>query len=741
MTDYMNEISVTVDSPEVIYVDIVNTGLQGPNGATGATGATGANGATGPQGPQGPQGIQGIQGITGATGATGGSASHYHYKAKTTTTSGDPLSTFLGWDNVTQTSATAIRISHVDSDNQDDSVFLDLINQGDFLILQDQNVSSNYQKWEVTGTPTNSSTWDSFPVTLVASSGLGTTNFSNNHQLIFVIVAVGSVGPQGPQGPQGIQGIQGVPGSTVLSGMSDAAISSATTGDLLTYNASTGKWVNSKVILAASNTSTPLTLKGAASQSVDYFKIQDSTGANLLKVDQFAGLSVTTGINATGNWSSSFGGAGVSNTIVGVRPNASNIGIAVVGAASQTANLQEWKNSSGVTLASVNNIGDITSNTFNASSGTIIGSSYNWLKAANNTLVPLVIQGKASQSASLQEWQDSSGTLLAKIDASGAFLTGQSVRGTYGGFGSIIAGSTLSAVANTATEIGAVIKGTASQTADLQQWQNSSSAVVANVSYAGHVTTNNLYPAGRVTDTTDVGPALSFTPTYVSVTSRAITQVPFQVVGMTGQTADLQKWNTISSGTVAAISTSGAITATSFVKTGSAATDYLMGNGTTTTAASITIAESQVTNLVTDLAAKAPTASPTFTGIATIPTSNTTASYTTQPTPTAITTAGANGLTIATLLTLIFQVTQSAAVTMTLPTGTLTDAGIQSGALPVNGSFDWVVINTGSSLGAATIAANTGHTIIGNAVVAITTSARFRTRKTATNTYVTYRIG
>jgi len=38
------------------------------------------------------------------------------------------------------------------------------------------------------------------------------------------------------------------------------------------------------------------------------------------------------------------------------------------------------------------------------------------------------------------------------------------------------------------------------------------------------------------------------------------------------------------------------------------------------------------------------------------------------------------------------------------------------------------------------MAAGTAHTYVGNATVAITTSATFRTRKTAANTYVTYRI-
>lgn len=111
----------------------------------------------------------------------------------------------------------------------------------------------------------------------------------------------------------------------------------------------------------------------------------------------------------------------------------------------------------------------------------------------------------------------------------------------------------------------------------------------------------------------------------------------------------------------------------------------------------------------------------------------------TQPNPTAI--AATATLTIAQMPVSICATSGTAAISLTLPTGTLTDAGITAPALPINGCFDWVVINTGTSLGAVTMVAGTGHTIVGSATVAIGTSARLRTRKTAANTFVTYRIG
>ena len=109
-----------------------------------------------------------------------------------------------------------------------------------------------------------------------------------------------------------------------------------------------------------------------------------------------------------------------------------------------------------------------------------------------------------------------------------------------------------------------------------------------------------------------------------------------------------------------------------------------------------------------------------------------------QPAPTAL--AATATLTTAQLLTGIVTTSGTVAITLTLPTGTLTDAGVTGPALPVNGSFDWAVINTGTSSGAVTMAAGTGHTLVGGTGVAIGTSAGFRTRKTAANTFVTYRL-
>ena len=105
-----------------------------------------------------------------------------------------------------------------------------------------------------------------------------------------------------------------------------------------------------------------------------------------------------------------------------------------------------------------------------------------------------------------------------------------------------------------------------------------------------------------------------------------------------------------------------------------------------------------------------------------------------QPAPASF--AAAATLTVADLKTGIIQYT-GAAATLTLPTGTLTEGGFSG--VYTGMTFEWSLINTGSGL--ATIGAGTNHTIVGLATCAQNNSARFATRRTAANTFVSYRIG
>jgi hypothetical protein len=94
-------------------------------------------------------------------------------------------------------------------------------------------------------------------------------------------------------------------------------------------------------------------------------------------------------------------------------------------------------------------------------------------------------------------------------------------------------------------------------------------------------------------------------------------------------------------------------------------------------------------------------------------------------------------LTAALCLNGIVTSTTAAAVVATLDTGATVDL---ASAWAVNDSFDWAVVNTGGNAFTVTAAA-TGHTVVGAGAVATLTSGQFRTRKTAADTFVTYRLG
>ena len=154
-----------------------------------------------------------------------------------------------------------------------------------------------------------------------------------------------------------------------------------------------------------------------------------------------------------------------------------NKGLVVVGVASQSANLFEVQTSSS-TAVRINQVGNTT---FVGN----ITSQNNALFTPNSTAtVPLKVQGAASQSANLQEWQDSSGVILSRINSSGNFIVP-----------TISSSFNISVTAGNATTVPMTVKGAASQSANLQEWQNSAGTVLAQVQSGGNIVTNGNFKA------------------------------------------------------------------------------------------------------------------------------------------------------------------------------------------------------------------------------------------------------
>jgi len=106
--------------------------------------------------------------------------------------------------------------------------------------------------------------------------------------------------------------------------------------------------------------------------------------------------------------------------------SAAIIPLRINAAASQSGNLLECRNSAGTVLASITSVGTLLIPAASLRIGTSIA---NTSFAVNNdtaatTTVVAVVRGIASQSANLQEWQNSGGTVLARIESTGAVMFG-----------------------------------------------------------------------------------------------------------------------------------------------------------------------------------------------------------------------------------------------------------------------------------------------------------------------------
>ena len=256
-----------------------------------------------------------------------------------------------------------------------------------------------------------------------------------------------------------------------------------------------------------------------------------------------------------------------------------------------------------------------------------VGSSGILVMNRSTGHVPIAIRAVASQSSSLTEWQNSAGTVLAKINQVGSAVFGNATLSAIGN---------LNAFSSDTAAIPLVVQSIAGQTADLQQWQNSTSTVLLglnnNASFYRPGNTGNLgfgmqsaaeVPVGakfqvfgdNFTTSTQRGGAefifsslnsgtggftiFQYDGSYAArfkvfnggstsvnstsstlgaagtvahqlgVVSGAATTVGMVIRGAGSQSANLQEWQTSAPATVASVSSTGAFQATTAIFTGS----------------------------------------------------------------------------------------------------------------------------------------------------------------------------
>ena len=120
--------------------------------------------------------------------ANSGNSNFYLYKSIDNATTPPISSGDVVYNNVVQSLATVIYISHLTRDNVDIEVFFQNISSLNDLYIQDQNSSLNYIRYNITGNPTLvPNAYILIPVIVNDSSGTGGNSFGPNHNILISI--------------------------------------------------------------------------------------------------------------------------------------------------------------------------------------------------------------------------------------------------------------------------------------------------------------------------------------------------------------------------------------------------------------------------------------------------------------------------------------------------------------------------------------------------------------------------
>lgn len=251
--------------------------------------------------------------------------------------------------------------------------------------------------------------------------------------------------------------------------------------------------------------------------------------------------------------------------------------LSVQGALGQSANLQEWKSSTGTVLVYASNGGHFGANT--ASLGASNLGATLTIYPANNITVPFLIRGRVTQTADLQQWQDSAGTVLAKVQSSGLIYSSNTIGAPYISNGAATSpyidfssANKLIVQTRNAGYVGLIVQAAASQTADLQQWQDSSANVLAGISSSGNIFTIRRFALASA--------GVAGYRAYMSDATGGGTDVILGIRGVASQTANLQEWQNNSSTVLAKVDATGNfVVGNMAIATSSVATIHI-SNGT-----------------------------------------------------------------------------------------------------------------------------------------------------------------
>jgi hypothetical protein len=332
----------------------------------------------------------------------------------------------------------------------------------------------------------------------------------------------------------------------------------------------------------------PLTLKGMAAQTARVQEWQ-SNSATLAWVDISGNLALAT----AGNVGVDFRGS-ASSTLIGIY-GGNRDGMVI-----RAPSILGLGDTVGIRPGGIGFYSAAGANPFDTRDAQIArsGAGELTIQALGSNPTKVIVKGTASQSATnLQEWQTSSGT-AAFLDATGATFrlsaaaaqlqlsgTNNAIYGDGGATGYRASGHQFqdSGASYTPFEVKAaaaiatvrtIVKGIASQSGDLTQWQDSTTAVLTRITAAGHLTGPDSFtitssgttllmksPVLNAQVSTDfrVQDTSGATQPFTVQTATAVGTIKSIIKGVSGQTGNLTEWQTSANAMIVAVQSTGSL--------------------------------------------------------------------------------------------------------------------------------------------------------------------------------------
>lgn len=331
----------------------------------------------------------------------------------------------------------------------------------------------------------------------------------------------------------------------------------------------------SLILSMATAADIPLVVRGKAAQTGDLQQWQNSAATVLSLFDNNGNLIVRKDIWGAGG--ALVAGLNTPSARIGNAGGTTEVRLGVQGTAGQTNDLQQWLTSGGTVLASMSATGRLSGASWQidgANSRAMIGNATNIVGETFGvqtlaSRIGFFLKGAAGQTVDLQQWADASNVVMASVTKDGEFFTAKGM-----GIGTAVPSSlSLLVTPRSSSFVAAVVRGAVSQTADLQQWQDSAGAVLAFVRNDGAMATNYLIGRNYVNGFPYINMVSASPSAPIQIVSGTASGAVLAISGVASQTGDLQQWRDSTGAKIAFAAANGELWSS---------TGFYVGTGSTT---------------------------------------------------------------------------------------------------------------------------------------------------------------